>query len=232
MEQLDREIELADHILVGSSFVRDTFISEGVPMEKLEVIPYGVDTSLFHPDGRRQAQDESFNIVFVGQLSQRKGLSYLLKAYQEIRDQNTSLTLVGQMQDDGSALKPWRHLLRHVPHLPRAQLAEVLQCADVFVFPTLVEGMPLSVVEAMASGLPVVTTPNGPGDIVRDGVEGYIIPPRDVDALVARLRQLKGDKALLQSMGDNAVKRSKAFTWTVYRKTVVARVSEWAGLQR
>lgn len=228
VEQLDREIELADHILVGSGFVRDTFMAEGVPAEKLEVIPYGVDTSLFHPRKSKHSRDDSFNIVFAGQLSQRKGLSYLLKAYEQIHDAKTTLTLVGQMQDDGTALKPWRHLFRHVPHVPRAQLAELFRRSDVFVFPTLVEGMPLSVIEAMASGLPVVTTPNGPGDIVRDCVDGYFAPPRDVDALAAKIRQLRQDPILCSKLADNAVKRARGYSWDIYKQVAINHLRAWS----
>lgn len=225
--QLDREIELADHILVGSSFVRDTFISEGVPPGKLEVIPYGVDTSLFSQGVSKTPGDDSFNIVFAGQLSQRKGLSYLLKAYEQIRDAKTTLTLVGQMQDDGSALKPWRHLFRHVPHVPHAQLAALFRQSDVFVFPTLVEGMPLTVIEAMACGLSVITTPNGPGDIVRDGVDGYLVPPREVNALAQRMLELRQTPALRKAMGLNAATRAGDYSWASYRWIAVDRLSDW-----
>ncbi|THD09543.1 glycosyltransferase family 4 protein [Metallibacterium scheffleri] len=230
--QLDREIELADHVLVGSSFVRDTFIAEGVPAEKLEVIPYGVDTSLFRPGEPKPAWDDSFNIVFVGQLSQRKGLSYLLKAYEQIQDAKTTLTLVGQMQDNGTALKPWRHLFRHVPHVPRAQLADLFRQADVFAFPTLIEGMGLVVIEAMACGLPVLTTSNGHGDIVRDGVDGYLVPPRDVGVLAKRMQELKQAPALRKTMALNATTRAGEFTWVNYRVAVARRLSCWMSASR
>ena len=227
LAQLDREIALADHILVGSSFVRDTFIAEGVPAAKLEVIPYGVDTSLFRPRTRRAPVGDSFNIIFAGQLSQRKGLSYLLRAYEQIRTAKTSLTLVGQMQDDGTALNPWRHLFSHIPHVPREKLADLFQQSDVFALPTLVEGMPLVVVEAMASALPVVSTPNGSGDIIRDGVDGYLVAPRDVDGLAARLRELQQDLALRTNLGANAALRARDYNWDAYRRTTRDKLSSW-----
>lgn len=227
LAQLDREIALADHILVGSSFARDTFIAEGVPAAKLEVIPYGVDTSLFHPGARRTSAGDSFNIIFAGQLSQRKGLSYLLRAYEQIRTAKTSLTLVGQMQDDGTALNPWRHLFRHIPYVPREKLAELFQQSDVFVFPTLVEGMGLVVVEAMASGLPVVATPNGPGDIIRDGIDGYLVAPRDVDGLAARLRELQQDLALRTNLSASAAQRARDYNWAAYRRATRDKLSAW-----
>ncbi len=228
IERLDREIELANHILVGSSFAKDTFVAEGVPEHKLVVIPYGVDTELFHPT-KKSDRSGRFNIVFVGQISQRKGLSYLLRAYERFHGSKTSLMLIGKIQGDGAALKPWRHLFKHVPHVPRSELASLFQQADVLVFPTLVEGMPLVVIEAMASGLPVITTPNGPGDIVRDGVDGFLVPPRDVDAIVRCLEQLRGNLDLRNWMGSNARARSQEFTWERYRCMAVSEIRQWLG---
>jgi glycosyltransferase involved in cell wall biosynthesis len=227
IDRLEREIELADHILVGSSFVKDTFIDEGVPEKKLVVIPYGANTSLFRPAENIKKPSSSFNVLFVGQISQRKGLSYLQRAYERIHGPDTSLTLVGQFQDDGSSLMPWRHLFRHIPHVPRVELARLFQEADVFVFPTLVEGMPLAVVEAMASGLPVITTPNGPGDIVRDEVDGYIVPPRDINAIVDRLETLRDNPELRESMSANARIRSQEFTWKHYQSSIASRIRQW-----
>ena len=227
VDRMNREIELADHILVGSTFVRDSFIHEGAPATKLEVISYGVDTSLFAPPEEPKSTSGDFKVLFVGQLTQRKGISYLLRAYEQFHGPGTSLTLVGQHQGDGSALNPWRHLFRYFPHMPRQQLAEVFRKSDVFVFPTLMEGMPLVVLEAMASGLPVITTANGPGDIVRDGVDGFIVPPRDIDAIVSCLQRLRADPDLRARMGENARARSREFTWTHYRNRAVSRIAQW-----
>lgn len=225
--QLDAEIDLADRILVGSSFVRDTFITEGVPAEKLMVIPYGADTQLFEPLEQEKPDGEGLRLLFVGQIGQRKGISYLLEAARRTASYGDSLTLVGQIQGNGQALAPYRDHFRHVPHVPRTELREIYRQADVFVFPTLVEGMPLVVLEAMASGLPVITTPNGPGDIVRDGVDGFLVPPRNVDLITERLHQLRCDPDLRREMGRNARIRAQEFTWDAYRSKTVTALQGW-----
>src|SRR5690606_34335671 len=97
-QQLDVEIDLADRILVGSSFVRDSFIEEGVPAHKLVVIPYGADTRLFEPPQRPRPFGSALNLLFVGQISQRKGISYLLTAMRTLRERGDRLTMVGQIQ--------------------------------------------------------------------------------------------------------------------------------------
>ena len=228
-ERLDAEIELADYILVGSKFAQESFIEEGVPIGKLIVIPYGADTDFFRPPQDVVRSNSSFRLLFVGQIGQRKGISYLLEAAQRLKKSKTSLTLVGQIQGAGEALEHYSDLFQHIPHLPRNDLGEVYKQADVFVFPTLVEGLGLVVLEAMASGLPVITTPNGPGDIVRDGIDGFIVPPRDVDAIVDSLERLRCDQALRKKMGTNARRRALEFTWESYRKMAVSQFQVWQG---
>lgn len=225
--RLAAEIELADRILVGSSFVRESFIAEGVPAEKMVVIPYGTDTHLFEPIEENPSQHDKLRLLFVGQIGQRKGISYLLEAVRRLDSRDHSLTLVGQIQGDGQALAPYRHLFHRIPHVPRAELREIYRQADVFVFPTLVEGMPLVVLEAMASGLPVITTPNGPGDIVRDGIDGFLVPPRDVNAVVDRLERLRADPKLRAEMGWNARQRAQEYSWAAYRQAAVAHLQNW-----
>jgi len=225
--RLDMEIELADRILVGSGFVRDSFIAEGVPSDKLVVIPYGADTSLFQPRSEDSNCDGPLRLLFVGQIGQRKGISYLLESIQRVHSEGDILTLVGQFQGNGQAISPYRHSFRHIPHVPRNELNKIYQHADVFVFPTLIEGMPLVVLEAMACGLPVITTPNGPGDIVRDGLDGYLVPPRDVNAIVDRLGRLRADPSLRKKMGHNARQRALSFTWDVYKNKVIDNLLEW-----
>ena len=86
----------------------------------------------------------------------------------------------------------------------------------MFVLPTLIEGMPLVVLEAMACGLPVIVTANGPGDIVRDGIDGFVIPERDADAICDRLDWLHRHPALRAEMGQRAAQRAREFSWAAY----------------
>jgi len=96
------------------------------------------------------------------------------------------------------------------------------QQADLFVFPTVEEGSALVTYEALACGLPVVTTPNA-GSVVRDGVEGLIVPIRDVDALAAAMERLRADEQLRREMGKAARARAEMFTWERH-ENALARV--------
>ena len=227
--QIDAEIEMADCILVGSTYVRDTFVSEHVPAAKISIAPYGVDLRTFAPALESAPRSKApFRAIFVGQLSQRKGIRYLLNAYRAFRKPDSQLTLVGNVIGTDAPLRRYADLFQHVPHQTRPALAQRYRESDVFVFPTLLEGMPLVVLEAMACGLPVIVTPNGPGDIVRDGVDGFIVPPRDEHAIRDRLERLYADPELRVEMGRNASERAREFTWAAYAQRVLDVLATFA----
>lgn len=219
-EQIDQEIRVADTILVGSSYARESFVLEGINPEKIEVAPYGVDLANFSA-GPSRSTGKQFNAIFVGQLSQRKGISYLLRGYRRFQKPDTRLTLVGDALGSMAAFKPYADLFRHVPHQTRPILAQMYRECDVFVFPTLLEGMGLVVLEAMACGLPVIVTANGPGDIVRDGIDGFVVPSRDEEAICDRLERLYRDPELRAEMGRNACARAHEFSWSAYTNRIL-----------
>jgi glycosyltransferase involved in cell wall biosynthesis len=222
-DRLDREIELADTVLLGSSFAADSFVAAGIPRSKLQVVPYGVDSALFLPPAEpvTQGDGHAFKVIYAGQLTQRKGLSYLLRGYAAFRRADTELTLVGARVGGPEPLHAFEQLFVHVPHQTRQALAQRYRNAHVFVFPTLVEGMPLVVLEAMACGLPVIVTANGPAGIVRDGVDGFIVPQRSALAVTEKLELLYRNPELRISMGRNAAVRAREFSWQAYANGVM-----------
>lgn len=216
-EHLDEEIKLADAVLVGSTYAADSFVAEGVPRSKMHVVPYGVDLQTFTPGpSLRAADDTTFRAIYAGQLTQRKGIAQLLRGYRQFARSDTQLTLVGSIVGSDAPLQPFADLFEHVPHQTRPALAQRYRSSDVFVFPTLIEGMPLVVLEAMACGLPVIVTANGPGDLVRDGIDGFVIPERDPQAVSDALDRLYRDPELRQHMGRNAAARALEFSWDAY----------------
>ncbi len=206
-----REIEQADYILIPSDFVRESFLAEGVPESKLIHAPFGVDVSRFTP--AKTSEGRPFRAVFVGQVGLRKGVPYLLEAWKRLGWRDAELWLVGRV------LPEIKEVLKGYADLPGVRImgflgtpAAAYQQADIFVFPSIEEGSALVTYEAMACGLPVVTTPNA-GSPVRDGVEGFIVPIRDPDALAARMERLRADVRLRQELGRAARIRAEEFTW-------------------
>lgn len=205
----------ADRVLVPSDYVRDTLTARGTPPERIHVLPYGVDIERFRPLPR--GERSGFRILFVGTLSQRKGIKYLLEAVRRLKLPDAELVLVGRQIGSPAALTPYAGCFRHVPHVPYHEVHRLFAEADIFVYPSLHEGSAFATYEALASGLPVIATPNT-GSVVRDGVEGFIVAPRDVEGLMARIEQLYRDPERRRTMAEAARRRAEDFTWAAYRR--------------
>lgn len=226
-EELQRrhapEFEAAERVLVGSQYAADTFRAAGFDASRLAVIPYGVDTALFAPGA--SAPRRGFRVLYVGRLTVLKGLEQLLDAFSTSAEPDWILRLVGNPKPDTPPLRVRRGRLEHVRNVPRIALPAIYRDADVFVLPTLGEGLGLVALEAMACGLPVVVTPSGPGEVVRDGVDGFVVPPGDTATLGECLRVLAGSPDLRARMGAAARERSLEFDWSSYARRVVELIA-------
>ncbi len=224
---LDDEFQRADYLLGFSPFHIDTFVEMGVDRSKFLEAPLGVDIDLFSEmacRGPDQDTDRPFRVLFVGQLTQRKGLSYLIEGFKKAAIANSELMLVGAVVGSDA---PWRNTPRlvHLPGQLRSRLPSIYSSADVFVMPSLIEGFCLTVLEAMASGVPAVVTPHTCGDsVVRDGVEGWTIPIRDSDAIAERLLRLHANRDEAQAMGRNARRRAEQFSWRHFEQRLVSEI--------
>ncbi|TYQ23364.1 glycosyltransferase family 4 protein [Pseudanabaena sp. UWO311] len=223
IERKNREVELADHIFVASSFTERSLLDIGVPRSKITVIPYGAPIEYFQPHPK---QDKLFRVMFAGQVGTRKGVHYLLQAWQELSLSESELLLVGvnQMPIDWLSKYDRVRLTGSVPH---SCLNVYYSSANVFVFPSLVEGFGLVLLEAMACGIPIITTPNTGGpDIIIDGIEGFIIPIRDVEALKAKIAWCYSHPQELAKMGIAARKKAEQWTWERYRQKLAMIIKE------
>ena len=208
------EALMADMIFAPSEYVRDTLITNGVSPSHIRILPYGVDVERFSPV--KMEREELLRILFVGQISQRKGIKYLLEAFKNLQLEKAELVLLGDVVGGGEGLKAYEGIFKHIKSVPYAELPQHYQSADIFVYPSLHEGSALAIYEAMASGLPVITTHNS-GSVVRDGEEGFIVPIRDVETLMKKILLLYRDDDLRYLMGKKARKRAESFTWAQYR---------------
>jgi len=200
----------ADAITVPSTVAKRSFLAMGVKSEKVHVIPYGVRLDKFAPAERPPS--DSFEVLFAGQISLRKGIPYLLEAFDRLRHPSKRLTMVGSVQDDVRGLLaklPTEHVT-FIGSIPQHELAVRMSQSHVLALSSVEEGLALVQGQAMACGCPVVaTTATGAEDLFTDGVEGFIVPDRDTAALAHRLQQLADDPALQRSMSAAALERVK-----------------------
>lgn len=229
LRRMEEEVELADAVVVGSRYAADSFAGVNDPA-RVHVIPYGTDTSAFRPDDRRR-RSGPLRVLFAGALTQRKGLAYLLDAMQLLDPVRFELVLAGPQVGSGDGLRAYEGAFRRAGAVAPADMPRVFREADVLVLPSLAEGSALVVLEAMASGLPVVVTPNTGADAMRDGVEGFEVPIRDPAAIAAALERLENADVRAR-MGAAARERSLAFTWEAFRagfRSLVDRLEGEAG---
>lgn len=222
IERKEQEVKLADHIFVASSVTKNSLLEIGVEPEKISVIPYGAPIDYFQPQPKT---DDCFRALFVGRVSPRKGVHYLLQAWQELRLNNAELVFVGTNMFPAGWFEQYKDIYRHVPSVPHPLLNQYYSSASVLVFPSLVEGFGLVLLEAMACGIPVITTPNTAGpDILTDGVEGFIVPIRDVEALKEKLEWCHTHPAELAQMGRAARRKAEQLNWALYRQRLATQV--------
>jgi glycosyltransferase involved in cell wall biosynthesis len=213
VERCTREAVEADHVLAPSAYVRSTLVANDVPAERISVVPFGVDTDEFRPASCDLGRP--FRVLYVGQLTLRKGLPYLLEAFRQLHLPRAELVLVGGTLPLARGFARYADLFTHVPNVPRREVCRQFQSADILVHPSLHEGSALATYEALACGIPVVTTPNA-GSVVDDGVDGYVVPIRDVEALKGRILGLYEDRELRRAMSAEARRKALRFTWAAY----------------
>jgi starch synthase len=220
IERCEEETSLADMILAGSEYVKTTLVAHGVLPSRIRVVPYGVDIAMFvAPPAQKRTRRRGLRLLFVGQIGIRKGIRYLLEAVRRLKSNGVELTLVGAPAGNGRGLDLYRDYFRHIPHVPHGEIHRLFHDADVFVFPSLHEGSALATYEALACGLPVITTPNS-GSVVRDGVDGFIVPVCDANALEEKISLLLRNDALREHMSENARRRAEEFSWSAYHTRI------------
>jgi glycosyltransferase involved in cell wall biosynthesis len=211
-------------VVTASSKEHQRLAHQTMPDLEIPVIPNGVDTRTFRPaNGPRRAPE--VNIVCVGRLIERKGQHHLLRAFADAHAQCNSpitLTLVGTGDAEDSLHCVANDLgvadaVTFTGFVPRNDMPAVYRQADIFVLPSQNEGMSIALLEAMASGLPVVVTDTagGTAELVEHEVNGYVVPWADVLALTRALAMLVHDKEGRFHMGCNSRRMVKPFSWSV-----------------
>ncbi len=219
-----REAEMADLVICGSDFVRDTFEQQGFPPEKLRVAQYGVDAERYQAVARHRGPDEPLRVAFVGAVGLRKGALDLMEAASKLGAKAVQLEFFGGVELPESLLELHRPVSTLHGHLPRSQLLASLRRCHVMCLPSLFEGSAYAVAEAMSQQMPVIVTPNA-GSFARDGEDGFVVPIRSPDAIASALEELR-DEDRRAAMGESAAARARAFTWNRYRQELMRAVED------
>jgi len=225
--RMNRELDRADLILCPSLFVRDTMVANGLPAEKCFVNPFGVDLSIFK---KREDPPARPRFIFVGTICVRKGSQYLFRALEIVKKTlpDAELICVADIKIDfRKELPKWKGSFTYVPGLSHKELAALLTSCSAFVLPSLEDGFARVLSEAMGAGLPIIAShESGATTLVSDGVEGFIIHPRDIQQIADAMIRLGSDAALNRLMGDAAYQKGAIRnSWQDYGDRLIAGYS-------
>lgn len=199
--RLEEEWALADLVLVNSEWSRNGLIRQGVPEDKVAVVPmaYEPERVYVRANPRRNGP---LRVLWLGTVNLRKGIQYLIEAARSLKD--VKFIVAGRLEISDGAVRAAPKNVEFVGRVTRERTTDVYREADVFVLPTLSDGFAITQIEAMAYGLPVIATPNC-GKVVDDGTNGWVVPAGDAGALADAIGRLNDDRDLLQSMSAAAI---------------------------
>ncbi len=229
IDREQEEFEVADRIMVLSSYARRTMVENGIDEKKIFVNRCGVNLDQFEPGEKK---DDTFRVIQCGGLRPGKGVHYLIKAFRELGIRDSELWLIGGGYQD-SPLKTFfeenrSENIQFKGTYPQNRLKYLYQQGSVFVLNSLSDGFGMVVTQAMACALPVIVTENvGAADLVEDGKNGFVIPIRDVEALKERLTYLYENQDERRRMGQNAYQTIlSGNTWQEYGERLADYLQE------
>lgn len=223
-QQKQRELELADLVFVASTFVRES-LGDHAAARRVALTPYGIDPDFWRPVARRPAGGP-LRFICAGHVSIRKGVPWLLDAWQKAGLKDAHLELVGPWQLAQARRLALPANVTHLPPCSREELRDRYQAADVLLFPSFFEGFGMVLLEAMACGLPAIATTATAGPDVLDDSCGRVVPPGETEQLVAALRWFAEHRDALPALGQAARAVAERNTWERYRQSVTAAVAD------
>ena len=215
-ERLEAEPAAADICIAASSFTRRSLQDVGVDDANIRLLPLASDVEQF--EFRQRTADGPLNVLFVGGIGQRKGIKYLFEAINRVNSPNVRLKLLGPLPVDETPLKAWENSFEYLGRTDQDGVVQHMQQADVLVLPSVFEGFGLVIVEAMATGMPVIASTHSCGpEVIREAVDGFVLEPDDVEGLADRITWCAENRSRLVEMGEMAHQRAQEFSWSAHQ---------------
>ncbi len=220
-----KELELADTILIPSSYSKDSLSFGGVVNKNIVQIPYGVDTEKFFLK-ENYNKTKKLSLLYVGAISYAKGVHYLLKAFKELNLKDAELVLIGNCVNR-ELVDNYKDLITYYKYLPHEELIYYYQSADVLLMPSLDDSFGFVVLEAMACGTPVIVSANtGSKDLIQNGYNGFIVPVKNIQVLKDKIMVFYKNRNETEIMGKQARKTVENYSWQVYREKLRSAINQ------
>ena len=178
--------------------LKESFVKYGIKEDKIIKVPYGVDLQEFSLTKSEKKKIDKFRIISTGSISIRKGSHYLLEAFDNLRLPNSELIFIGDISDDFKQIKKKYSNIKNIKFIKKQnqeKLKFFYNDSDLFILCSIEEGLAMVQAQAMACGLPVICTTNtGGSEIIDDGINGYVIPIRNSEILMDKIKILYKDR--------------------------------------
>lgn len=218
------EIKNTQIFLSPSKFVARSLEYSGVSKKQIKICPYGVDVKQFDQKKYADVQEikkRPIRFIYVGGVKELKGAAYLFHAIKEIPKEQAELTIVGQYNPKDLDISPYLNRVTFTGPVLHTEVSKLLMKSDVFVFPSLGEGLSLATLEAAACGLPLIVSENsGVNDAITEGQEGFVIPIQSTQALIEKMIWFIEHPDLIEPMGKSARAMAFKYTWDSYYERI------------
>ncbi|WP_316736061.1 glycosyltransferase family 4 protein [Pedobacter aquatilis] len=226
-QRKDEEYDLADLIICNSTFTMKTLIDAGIEHKKILKIPLAYPEVSENKVQKKKTHD--FTFMYAGSLSLTKGTHILLEIWLKYFSdkQNIRLILAGSNSLPKEFTEDLPKNVELMGFLNKKELDNLYNQADLLVFPTLADGFGMVITEAMAKGLPVLTTNNSAGnDLIDDGKDGFIVDAGNLDALAEKMCWIVKNRSILDDMSKLIIEKARKYQWSDYRKLLIAEVEK------
>ena len=217
----EEELRLADRITCPSQFVLDSIPLEIKQKTPCQISPFG-SPPCKPVDFERPQENETIKLLFVGSMSQRKGLADLFEAMKLLKGEPISLSILGQPSMPMEFYRKQLAVFEYFPPCSNQKVREIMRTHDAVVLPSIVEGRALVQQEALSCGLPIIVTPNAGGeDLVEEGITGHLVPIRSPEKIAEAIRAMIKNKNPKEEIRMLCQKKATQYTWANYAQNII-----------
>jgi glycosyltransferase involved in cell wall biosynthesis len=217
----DEELILADKIFCPSQFVLESIPKKIRSNTPCKIVPFGSPPAA-KPDCLQEYPKSHFRIIFVGSMSQRKGLADLLVAMKTLSKHRVQLSILGQPSMPMEFYRNEFSEFQYYPPCSNRRVRQIMQLHDALILPSLVEGRALVQQEALSCGIPIIVTKNAGGeDLIEEGITGHIIPIQSPDKIIEKVLSLRNSTYSKLDIFNYCTTKAKNYTWESYAKSII-----------
>lgn len=208
----------ADYLIAPSAIVKESLLFCGIPKEKILMIPYGVSLDKF-PYRQKKISRGPLKLLYMGNVSYRKGMHHLLNVLSKFSKDDVILNIAGGYNPQDDLYQQHKHIenINFLGFVTKDVINDVLQDSDVFVLPSLAEGLAIVILESLASGLPVICTErSGGNDAITNYENGIVVKAGDEEDLYKAILWMRNNREKLPALSLKAHETAKDYTWDNY----------------